>query len=437
MIIFPKEIYSQDVRVIETIPKNNQVVSPSLDKIVIKFSSPMKTDSYSLVVAGEGETPEIIGKPVFEDKYTCLIPVKLKPNTLYSLGINSKTRKRFVSEDGIPAEPFVLTFRTSEQIDEKISEKAKTIIYSFYFDKTQGAFWLLVPKDWKVSGGVSETLFQGPRFDFSVLHPEDWGTIRFIPGARYMPTNAFRPFGSVDQYGNLYIDYMEPVDYLRQVVVPFLYSSNTVKEVESKEISEAAQALKRFYDLIGIEIPQIKVAELSLETTKGGNVYFDRLIVYVLITSLMDDIVWETQIIQVSALKEKINEVEPMLMTTLSSFQINPNWIISKNKAEQVRSEIRMRYQQEILEIQERMYKNRAKFSDEISNSIGLELSNQAHFVDPKTGEVQTLTSIYNYTWTDGNGTFIQSSDPNFNPNDVNTQKKLGISGDFRMMKRE
>lgn len=136
-------------------------------------------------------------------------------------------------------------------------------------------------------------------------------------------------------------------------------------------------------------------------------------------------------------MKEKINEVEPMLMTTLSSFQINPNWIISKNKAEQVRSEIRMRYQQEILEIQERMYKNRAKFSDEISNSIGLELSNQAHFVDPKTGEVQTLTSIYNYTWTDGNGTFIQSSDPNFNPNDVNTKKELGVSGDFRMMKRE
>jgi hypothetical protein len=132
--------------VIETISKNNQVVSPYLDKIVIKFSSPMKNDSYSFVIAGEGETPVIIGKPVFEDKYTCLIHVKLKPNTIYSLGINSKTRKGFVSEDGIPAEPFVLTFKTSEQIDEKISEKAKTIIYSFYFDKTQGAFWLLVPK---------------------------------------------------------------------------------------------------------------------------------------------------------------------------------------------------------------------------------------------------------------------------------------------------
>jgi hypothetical protein len=210
-----------------------------------------------------------------------------------------------------------------------------------------------------------------------------------------------------------------------------------VKELGSKEIPEAAQALKRFYELIGITIPQIKVAELSLETIKGGNVYFDRLIVYVLIYPLMDNIVWETQIIQVSALKEKLAEVEPILMTTLSSFQINPNWVIAKNRAEQIRSEIRMRYQQEILEIQERMYKNRARVNDEISNSIGLELADQAHFWDPKTGEVQNLTSTYDYTWTNGNGTFVQSIDPNFNPNDPIIQKEIGISGDFRIMKRK
>jgi hypothetical protein len=124
-------------------------------------------------------------------------------------------------------------------------------------------------------------------------------------------------------------------------------------------------------------------------------------------------------------------------MTILSSFQINPNWVIAKNRAEQVRSEVRMQYQQVILEIQERMYKNRTKVNDEISNSIGLELSNQAHFVDPKTGEVQTLTSNYDNTWTNGNGTFIQSSDPNFNSNDPNIQKGMGISGDFRMMRRK
>jgi len=252
-----------------------------------------------------------------------------------------------------------------------------------------------------------------------------------------MPINEFRPAGSVDQYGNIYMPYMEPVVYLRQIVIPNLYSSGTVKEIESKEIPEAVQALKRFYDLIGIQYHQIRVAELTLETTKEGNVYLDRIIVYVLITTVMENIIWETQIIQVSALKDKLSEVDPILMTSLASFQINPNWVIAKYRAEQIRSEIRMRYQQEILEIQERMYKNRAKVNDEISKSIGLELSNQANFLDPKTGEMQTLTSMYDKTWTDGNGTFIQSNDPNFNPNDPDIQKRMGISGDFRMMKRK
>jgi hypothetical protein len=464
LIVLPKLGCSQVVKVQETNPANNQVVPPTLDKISIKFSSPMKTDSYSIVVAGAGETPNIIGNPVFKDKYTCIIYVKLKPNTLYSLGINSETRKVFVSENGIPAEPFVLTFKTSSQIQQQtqlskdilqdaenknIQEpnkvavkkssytKNKTIIYTFYLDQTQGAFWLLIPSGWKVEGGVSEALFQSARFNFSISHHDGWGSIHFIPGARYMPINDFRPPGSVDQYGNVFLPYMEPIIYLRQIVVPNLYPSAQVKELGSKEIPEAAQALKRFYELIGITIPQIKVAELSLETIKGGNVYFDRLIVYVLIYPLMDNIVWETQIIQVSALKEKLAEVEPILMTTLSSFQINPNWVIAKNRAEQIRSEIRMRYQQEILEIQERMYKNRARVNDEISNSIGLELADQAHFWDPKTGEVQNLTSTYDYTWTNGNGTFVQSIDPNFNPNDPIIQKEIGISGDFRIMKRK
>lgn len=462
LIVVPKNGYSQTVKVIETTPTNNQVVSHTLDKILIKFSSPMKTNSFSIIEVGAGETPDIIGMPIFKDKFTCVIPVKLKTNTIYSLGINSKTKKGFVSEDGIPAEPFILTFKTTNPNDnqqqKEISQNTKdenfqqtgkqsskgtsnaiqkTIIYNFYLDKTQGAFWLLVPNAWKVEGGVSETLFQGPRFNFSIVQPEGWCAIRFIPGARYMPINEFRPAGSVDQYGNVYMPYMEPVVYLRQIVIPNLYSSGTVKEIESKEIPEAAQALKRFYDLIGIQYHQIRVAELTLETTKEGNVYLDRIIVYVLITTVMENIIWETQIIQVSALKDKLSEVDPILMTSLASFQINPNWVIAKYRAEQIRSEIRMRYQQEILEIQERMYKNRAKVNDEISKSIGLELSNQANFLDPKTGEMQTLTSMYDKTWTDGNGTFIQSNDPNFNPNDPDVQKRMGISGDFRMMKRK
>jgi len=446
-MVFADEI----VKVVETYPMNNQTeVPPTVNKIIVKFSVPMKKGSYSIVVAGEGETPEISSEPIFEDEYTCIISVKLKPNTLYSLGINSKTRKGFVSKKGIPCEPFVLTFRTasnkieaskSKDVYKKDSSGSKSIIiYDFYIEKTQGAFWLLVPRGWNTQGGISQSLFQSPKLDFAVSHPKDFCGIRFIPGARYlqMSSNTFYPPGTADDKGNIYLPYMEPIDYLRRVVVPSIYSDNQVRETNARELPEAAQALKRFYDMIGVVIPQIKCASLGLETSRNGRVYLNRLVVYVLITPLTNiDIVWETQIILISELKEKIAECEPLLMTALSSFQINPNWVIALNRAEQVRSEIRMRYQKEILEIQERMYRNRAQVNDEIAHSIGLELGGQAEFKDPQSGEVVTLYSNYEKTWTNGNGTFFQTSDPNFNPNDPEVQRKLGLSGDFRLMKQK
>jgi hypothetical protein len=100
------------VRVVRTEPANNQEdVAPDLDRIVVKFSSAMKTDSFSVVPAGEGETPEVIGSPEFTDERTCVIKVRLGRGHMYSIGFNSETRKGFQSKNGVPAEPFVLTFR--------------------------------------------------------------------------------------------------------------------------------------------------------------------------------------------------------------------------------------------------------------------------------------------------------------------------------------
>ena len=450
------------VRVVKTEPANNQKdVSPDLDRIVVKFSSAMKTDSFSVVAAGQGETPEVIGSPEFTDEHTCVIKVRLKPATLYSIGFNSETRKGFQSKNGVPAKPFVLTFRTKEtgsageiqrgrkpaledespaSTDTKgrrPSGAKKTVVYKVYVEQTRGAFWVLIPVGWNIEGGIADAPFQSPKINFATSSQDGNASIRYIPGARYlhMPNNPFAGQGTPDAYGNIYLTYMEPVDYLHRVVAPNLYSSE-VREVSAKELIDAEQALKRFYDMIGIAIPQIRCGALTIETSENGKGFLDRLIAYSLVTPMPEGIVWETQIIQVRVAKDKVADYEPILMTILSSFQLNPNWLVAMNKAEQQRAQTRMRYQQEILEIQDRMLKHRARTNEEISRSMGLELSNQAQFVDPKSGEVRTLSSSYDNTWTDGNGTFFQTSDPNLDPNNPQVQQELGLSGNFRKMKR-
>jgi hypothetical protein len=296
----------------------------------------------------------------------------------------------------------------------------------------------LIPVGWNIAGGLAEAPFQSPKISFATSSQDGNASIRYIPGARYlhMPNNPFAGQGTPDAYGNIYLAYMEPVDYLRRVVAPNLYSSQ-MREVGAKELTAAEQALRRFYDMIGIAIPQIKCGALTIEGSENGKDVLDRLIAYSLVTPMPDAIVWETQIIQVRVAKDKVADYEPILMTILSSFQLNPNWLIAMNRAEQQRAQTRMRYQQEILEIQDRMLKHRARTNEEISRSIGLELSSQADFVDPRSGEVRTLSSSYENTWTDGNGTFFQTSDPNLDPNSPQVQRDLGISGNFTRMKRK
>ncbi|NLX12460.1 MAG: hypothetical protein GXY44_02255 [Phycisphaerales bacterium] len=104
-------------KVVNTVPATEATgVHPGLEQIVITFDTPIKMNSHSLVVLGDLKFPDLAGdEPIsFPDNKTCAIKVKLQPNTAYGLGVNSKTRTGFKSaEDGTPAEPFELRFKTT------------------------------------------------------------------------------------------------------------------------------------------------------------------------------------------------------------------------------------------------------------------------------------------------------------------------------------
>ncbi|MBN1976451.1 MAG: Ig-like domain-containing protein [Anaerolineae bacterium] len=99
--------------VVVTTPENGAAdVDPALAEIVVVFSQPMKQDSWSFVVAGSGETPDLAGAPYFRDEQTCVLPVRLEPGKTYSVGFNDAESRNFVAESAIAAEPYVLTFST-------------------------------------------------------------------------------------------------------------------------------------------------------------------------------------------------------------------------------------------------------------------------------------------------------------------------------------
>jgi hypothetical protein len=102
--------------VVSTSPENGATdVDPALAEIVVVFSQPMKQDSWSFVVAGPGETPELVDDPYFRDEKTCVLPVQLEFGKTYSIGFNDSESRNFVSaaDSTIAAEPYVLTFSTA------------------------------------------------------------------------------------------------------------------------------------------------------------------------------------------------------------------------------------------------------------------------------------------------------------------------------------
>jgi len=91
----------------------SQDVSPDLKEVRITFNVPMAA-GFSWTGGGPEFPTGPEGKKPFwtEDHKTCVLPVELKPNSQYRLGLNSPSHKNFKSADGVPLAPVVYTFKT-------------------------------------------------------------------------------------------------------------------------------------------------------------------------------------------------------------------------------------------------------------------------------------------------------------------------------------
>lgn len=109
-----EDIESMPPVVVKTVPEAGlkDVASGTVD-IKITFSKEMSDNSWSLSSAWQDSTPESIGKPRYDkDGKTCIIKVRLQPNTTYGYWINSPKFKNFKDRQGLPAIPYLLVFQT-------------------------------------------------------------------------------------------------------------------------------------------------------------------------------------------------------------------------------------------------------------------------------------------------------------------------------------
>lgn len=95
-------------------PNGAENVDPSLKAIRITFDVAMG-GGFSWTGGGK-QFPTVSKKPHWTaDKKTCVLPVELKPNWSYRLGLNSPSHKNFSSAGGVALEPVSYSFSTGPE----------------------------------------------------------------------------------------------------------------------------------------------------------------------------------------------------------------------------------------------------------------------------------------------------------------------------------
>jgi RNA polymerase sigma-70 factor (ECF subfamily) len=100
--------------VVSSTPRaGDDAVDPNLKEIKVTFSKDMQDGSWSWAQMSDDTMPEMTGKPRYDDDArTCVLPVKLKPDTTYVLLLNKEPFANFVDQDGRKALEYWLVFKT-------------------------------------------------------------------------------------------------------------------------------------------------------------------------------------------------------------------------------------------------------------------------------------------------------------------------------------
>jgi hypothetical protein len=108
--------------VVKTVPQAGETnVNPNLTEVRATFSKDMITkEMWSWCYQTPETFPEIDKTKIrfLDDKRTCVLPVKLKPEKTYVIWINSQKFNHFKDTGGNSAVPYLLVFQTGKEAPE-------------------------------------------------------------------------------------------------------------------------------------------------------------------------------------------------------------------------------------------------------------------------------------------------------------------------------
>lgn len=333
-----------------------------------------------------------------------------------------------------------------------------------YID-TQGtgieAFSFLMPSDWKFEGGM-RWILDNPVMPsataFRVYNPNGKDEFEVFENHSYFWTNNMQLLGMFPP-GSKYFGSVVKKPVTAQAALRKILLSEQrnrfadLKVTKDEDLPQLPQALNAGKQAQGFGSSGATGAKLRVSYTWNGVPMEEEFYAVVeqfsfpvqgMFATTYNTMWFVDYIFSFKGEKGKIENSTKIFQTITSSFKLNPKWyakytnVIEYLAQQQIRqinsvgefSRMLSQVSDRISDEKMQQFESRGKVYDKVSqdfsdNTLGID-----RYFDPHEGREVELPSGYNHAWSNNNGEYIVSDNPNFNPN-------VGSNLDWRPLERK
>lgn len=315
------------------------------------------------------------------------------------------------------------------------SPAATTVVFNRMNEPNERAFSLLVPKGWRIEGGISRVNpltangsgnAIGAKIDFSVKRDAAGSVmLRWLPSINYADTRGtpveqlFPPGSSYN--GMPVLPLLGAADFLVRVVLPYVRpGASDVQVIERKTLPAAirayqAQAAANGLGRLGVTYD---AAIVTVTYSESGTRY--REVLYTAVENLgaVAAGLWSNKdTLAARAPDAEFDAWKGVGETIRGSVKIDPAWLRAELKGQAQRGQAAADTQRYLQNADREITDNRRRTNAEIRNDQYLTLTGQEDYVNPHTKEVEQGTNEWKHRWIDAGGDVIYTDDAAYDPN--------------------
>ncbi len=316
----------------------------------------------------------------------------------------------------------------------KPQSQNEVIAFKRVWEPRESAFSVLIPGDWSYDGGIfrldpSASGGAGnateAKLDFMVYsNGKASAMIHWLPDIYYFDMSE-SPAGQMGMFpvgsnynGMTVLPKMNAVNFIEQVVIPYIHPGNTALQVVERKNSPNVARKIMEQDKYMMANFTYDAAVTSLTYQEDGIEYLEKIIAVVMDFGQLGAGLWKNRsTFYVRAPKARFNEYEPIFGEIISSVIINMNWLIGEIHGQVQRNQIHQDVLNTIQRIDQEIAGHQRATNYEINNDMFLTLTEQEEFMNPYTNEVEVGSDQWQYRWVNQDNEIVYTNQEDYNPN--------------------